>query len=406
MGFTIDQECPQCGAPIELDETDHLLQCPFCSVRNFLFTPDYFRFVLPHKAANREIFYAPYLRFRGNVYFCKGLTVDHHVVDITHLGLRVKGIPESLGLRPQTMRLKFITPSTAGSFLRFLLKADDILTTAGNLPWASSAGEIFHRAYIGETLSLIYLPLYAEKDRLFDAVLNKPIARLPGGQEVLKPVVDKNPRWKITFMATLCPQCGWNLEGERDSVVLICNNCDTAWEAREGKFIRVGYGMVQGQVENDAYLPFWKISTAVEGLEINSIADFMRVTNQPRVEEQEWENDNMSFWSPAFKIRPKVFLNLSRQFTISQRQFQTEATIPKKTLYPVTLPLAEAAQSMKITLASSALNKVLPYLPRITFSIKDSTLVYIPFKDTGHEMIHRPLRLSITKSALAFGRKL
>jgi hypothetical protein len=306
------------------------------------------------------------------------------------------------------MKLRFVTPDTEGSFLSFSLKAADILAKAGNLSAASTTGEIFHRAYIGETLSLIYLPLYAEENRLIDAVLNRPIARIPGGTEVFNPVVMENPRWKIIFMAMLCPQCGWNLEGERDSVVLLCNSCDTAWEAREGKFIRIGYRVVKGKAEDSVYLPFWKISATAKGVEINSIADFMRVTNQPRVPRDEWEKHMMSFWSPAFKIRPRVFLNLSRQFTISQKQFETEASIPKKNLYPVTLPRTEAIQSMTITLASSALNKkkVFPHLSRIRFSIKETTLVYLPFIDKGHEMIQDHMGISINKSALAFGRKL
>jgi DNA-directed RNA polymerase subunit RPC12/RpoP len=68
MGFTVEQDCPQCGAPIELDETDHLMRCPYCQVKNFLFTPKYFRYLLPHKVNQKEIIYAPYLRFKGNVY--------------------------------------------------------------------------------------------------------------------------------------------------------------------------------------------------------------------------------------------------------------------------------------------------------------------------------------------------
>ena len=38
----------------------------------------------------------------------------------------------------------------------------------------------------------------------------------------------------LTFLATLCPKCGWTLNGQRDSVVLTCSNCETAWEASEG----------------------------------------------------------------------------------------------------------------------------------------------------------------------------
>lgn len=124
MGFTVEQDCPQCGAPIELDETDHLVSCPYCNIKNFLFAPNYPRFVLPHKAKNKEILYAPYLRFKGNVYYCMGTTIGHRIVDITHVGLSFDGIPVSLGLRPQAMKMRFVTPDTQGSFLRFSLKGN------------------------------------------------------------------------------------------------------------------------------------------------------------------------------------------------------------------------------------------------------------------------------------------
>ena len=408
MGLTVEQECPQCGAPVDLDETDHLMKCPYCNVNNFLYASDYFRYVLPHKAPNKEIIYAPYLRFKGNIYFCKGFTVGHRVVDITHVGLSFKGLPGSLGFRPQAMKMRFVTPDTSGSFLRFSLMAAEILARAGKLSSGSSSQQILHRAYVGETLSLIYLPLYVESNALFDAILNRPIAQLSEDQETLDKAIIKNPRWKLTFMATLCPQCGWNLEGERDSVVLTCSNCETAWEALKSKFSRVNFFEVPGQGKNSQYLPFWKISARTEGVEIDSFADFIRLTNQPRVIGKDWEDDEMNFWCPAFKIRPKIFLNLSRQFTISQKHFQAEEVIPKKNVYPVTLPSTEAIQSLKIILASSTLdkNRVFPHLPRIKFDIKSSTLVYLPFRETGHEMVQEQMQISINKNTLEFGRHL
>ena len=405
MGFTVEQDCPQCGASIELDETDRLLRCPYCNVKNFLFTPSYFRFVLPHKSPGKDIIYAPYLRFRGNVFFCKGWTVGHRIVDITQAGLSFKGIPMSLGLRPQAMKMRFITPDTEGSFLRLSLKAPEILKRAGKLPSGSSSGQLFHRAYIGETLSLIYLPLFVDGNRLFDAVLNRPMAKLLQGQDVLEQAMKKKPRWKLIFLPTLCPQCGWNLNAERDSIVLTCSNCETAWEASEGKFVPVSFRVAPGREDDNAYLPFWKISATAKGVEINSFADFIRLTNQPRVAGREWENEDMSFWSPAFKIRPKVFLRLSSQLTISQKRFRTEETVTGKNLFPVTLPRSEAAQAMKIILASSAVNKrnVLPHLPRLRFDIKGSTLVYLPFKEKGSEMIQQHMGISINKNTLKFG---
>jgi len=370
MAFTVEHQCPQCGAPIELEETDYLLRCPYCNVKNFLFAPGCFHFLLPHKAFDKDIIYAPYMRFKGEVYFCKGTSIGHRIVDITHLGAAFKELPVSLGLRPQAMKMKFVTPDMVGSFLKCSLRAADVLAKVGRQSLIFGPGKLIHRAYIGEALSLIYLPLFVQNNRVFDAVTERLIAKVPQGADIFGAAIEENPRWKITFMATICPRCGWNLDGERDSVVLTCSNCDAAWEASEGRFVQVGFGAVPVQ--------------------------------------KHWENQAMAFWIPAFKIRPKVFLNLARQMTITQKDFEMEEKIPKKGLYPVTLPQGEAAQGMKITLASAGLSKkkIFPLLPRVSFATKESTLVYLPFNDTGHEMIQEHMGISINKNALRFGRQL
>jgi hypothetical protein len=406
VAFSVEQECPQCGAPIGLEETDHLLQCPYCHVKSFLFAPDYFRLVLPHKAPGKEIVYAPYLRFKGNVYACQGQTIGHRIVDITHLGTPVKGLPISLGLRPQAMKMRFVTPDTGGSFLGCSLRVADVLAKVGR--HTPGSGQLFHRAFIGEAVSLIYLPLFVQKEVIFDAITNRPIVKLTQDEDTFKSAADNYPRWRLTFMSTLCPQCGWNLDGERDSVALTCRNCDTAWEASEGKFVRVSLAVVPGQGQKAVYLPFWRITARAEGIEIDSFADFIRVTNQPRVAQEAWENQDMSYWCPAFKIRPRIFLRLLSQLTVSQKDFKTEQTIPKHNLYPVTMPQSEAAQSMKLTLANSAMTKrnTFPLLSQLNFVIKAATLIYLPFKDMGHDMVQQHMRVSINKKALEYGRYL
>jgi DNA-directed RNA polymerase subunit RPC12/RpoP len=408
MGFTIEQDCPQCGAPIDLKETDRLLSCPYCNVKNFLFSPGYFRYVLPHKPGGKELIYAPYLRFKGSVFFCMGQSVGHRIVDITHIGMPLKGLPLSLGVRPQALKMRFVGPHTQGSFQRFTLKASEILSKAGRLTTGSSKEKLFHQTYIGETLSLIYFPLYVEGGRLFDAILNRPIAKLPPQGNVFEESGEKNPPWKVTFIATLCPRCGWDLEAKRDSMVLTCSNCNTAWEALEARFAPVDFLQVPGQGEDTIYLPFWKISAEVKGVGIHSFADFIRFTNQPRVVGKEQEKGGMSFWSPAFKIRPKVYLNLSKQMTLSQERFQMQKAIPKKKLYPINLPRKEAVQGLKVLLASSAVNKkkVLPLLPSAKFDIKKITLIFLPFTDQGHDMIQQDLGAAINKKTLEYGRYL
>ena len=406
MAYALEQECPQCGAPIGLEETDRVLQCPYCNVRSFLFTPDYYRLVLPHNAPDKEIIYAPYVRFKGNVYSCQGLSIAHRIVDITHLGAPIKGLPTSLGLRPQAMKMKFVSKDTVGSFLTSSLDVADMLDIVEKHTPAS--GYLFHRAYIGETISLIYLPLYIEKETLFDAILNRPIVKLSQSEEEVVSAAMSHTTWRLTFMSTLCPQCGWNLDGERDSVVLTCSNCDTAWEALEGRFSRVGLLVFPEGGQRTVYLPFWRITASATGVEINSFADFIRATNQPKVVQKEWEEQQMSYWCPAFKIRPRLFVRLISQTTITPKDFRMDETVPKHGLHPVTMPRSEAVQSMKLTLAGSALTKkeTFPLLPQVGFTVKDSTLVYLPFEDQGPDLVQQRMLISINKKALEYGRYL
>jgi len=438
MGLTIQHGCPQCGAALELDETDRLIRCPFCGTKNLLHSPDYFGYVLPDKAPDRELIYAPYLRFKGVVYFCKGMILDHRILDITHLGFDLKGIPASLGVRPQAMKLRFVMPEQRGRFLRYSLKTTDILLQAAKLTSDTSKDNpyekatvlgnsfisysisissitlseekagILHRAFIGETISIIYLPMYLEGNRLFDAVLNRPIASLPRGQEDLEPLITQNPGRGPGFISTLCPKCGGAMDGERDSVALLCRNCHTLWEFVEGDWKRIDFTVVRGRDAGCLYIPFWRITAGVKGVDMETFSDFIRITNQPMVVSMERGKREINFFCPAFKIKPNFFLNLARQFTILQMDFTGNETFEKKDIFPVTLPESEAVQALKVILASSAVNKknIFPKLPRINFEIKGLSLVYIPFVQGQNELIHEDTGMAINRASLEFGRRM
>jgi len=166
--------------------------------------------------------------------------------------------------------------------------------------------------------------------------------------------------------------------------------------------------MVPGEDVNTLYLPFWRLRVSSTGIPINSYADFIRITNQPKVVQKEWETDDMSFWSPAFKIRPQIFLRVSCQLTISQKDFKMKAGLPKQNLHPITMPQSEAVQSLKLIFAGLSLTKrrTFPMLPDVEFTVKDAGLVYLPFTDKGHDLVQPKMGLSINKNALHFGRHL
>lgn len=409
MGFVIEQECPQCGAPLDLSETDRILTCPHCDVQSYLFSSDYFRYILPHKAADKEIIHIPYLRFRGNIFFCTETMVDHKVIDITQTGVDLKGIPASLGFRPQAMKARFAGRDTAGRFMKFTLKAIDILTRAAKLTTNEEKDDLLHRAFIGETMSIFYLPVYIENEKLHDAILKRALTEVKVSEEDIESRIGHEAPHTVSFIPMLCPECGANMNGERESAVLLCDNCFKAWEVKDGRFNEVKM-IISGKPDDDTvYLPFWKIQARTRGVDIETFADFIWLTNQPFIIDKARGSVPMSYFSPAFKIRPKLFLNLARQFTIMQiNEFSPLEAIPVKGMHPVTIPLSEAVQALKVILASTAVMKknILPYLPQISFEIDDEGLVYLPFKKTRFDMIYEETGLSINRQSLEFGMTL
>jgi predicted RNA-binding Zn-ribbon protein involved in translation (DUF1610 family) len=407
MTIRLEQECPQCAAPVALHDTDRLLRCPFCGVASVLSTSDFFRLALPLKSVSDSVVHVPYLHCKGSIFVCNSRSIAHRIVDTSRLALELTGLPLSLGMRPQAMKLRYASPDMAGLFLHHSLSLTTMLEDINHRTLTADSDPEYHRAFIGDVINIIYLPLVIDNDRLLDGVLDRPLARLPDGFDKALSAHHGPLQWRMSFLASICPQCGWNLAGERDSVALTCANCHTVWEADGNTLREVAFSVVAAGGDSSVYLPFWRIRAKSEGAGIDSYGDFMRRTNQPRIPRSEWQEQPMYYWCPAFKIRPSVFLNLASRLTITQLA-GGEERLPRATLHPVTLPKKEAVLGLKLILADSALNKedILPLLPDIRFEILETSLVYLPFAVTSHELVLRSILLSINRKALEYGRSL
>ncbi len=404
----IDHQCPQCGAPATLEETDRLFTCDYCRVKSFLLSRVY-RYVLPHRAApGRDLFYIPYWRFKGMLFSCLGDGIRHRIVDVSYQGLRSSRFPVSLGLRSQALRLRFLTPATRGRFLHPDVSFNEMMGKVGERYRKALPPPVFLQQFIGESLALLYSPFYLD-GKLFDAVLDRPVTGSPPGDFDPAALPGGPPRWRLEFVPAQCPDCGWDLEGERDSLALDCRNCHSLWHAGKERFLRLKFAYVPASPDAGlVYLPFWRIRAAVSGMDLDSEADLVRVANLPRVVKPGMEERRFHFWSPAFKVRPKDFLRFSLRMTLAQPGGDWERSLPGGELYPVTLSLTEAAESLKTCLASFAKppGKIHPLMEERHIQPEGFLLVYFPFVLRGNELTYPSLRLRINRNLLRYAKTL
>ncbi|MCX5848148.1 MAG: hypothetical protein NTW65_01675, partial [Deltaproteobacteria bacterium] len=187
--FQIEQQCPQCGAPIILDEADRILSCKFCRTRVYLAAEDHFRFYIPPaEGISETIYFIPYWRIKGLSYTIREKDMDkvhqgplfsysisyptreidisNKYFDINFLSFDSKLLPHSLGLRPQAMKLKFMGGNeNEGKFLRSSITSRETLI----IDYQARTGGNHKEKFIGETATLIYNTLYCSNGRVYDA---------------------------------------------------------------------------------------------------------------------------------------------------------------------------------------------------------------------------------------------
>jgi DNA-directed RNA polymerase subunit RPC12/RpoP len=160
-GWIVEHRCTQCGAPITLEETDRFFTCPFCRVKICLTTKDHFRYyLLPPESSVEDMFFVPYWRVRGMIFACdEELEVKSSIIDATHCGFGAGIYPESLGLRPQALKLRFATPESGKLFPEPSLTFQGAFTKIeGGLPQGRQRNapvRFFYRTFMGEKVSIV-----------------------------------------------------------------------------------------------------------------------------------------------------------------------------------------------------------------------------------------------------------
>jgi DNA-directed RNA polymerase subunit RPC12/RpoP len=403
----IDHQCPQCGAPATLEETERLFTCPFCRVKSYLVTRDYFRYMLPHaEPPGKSLVYFPYWRFKGSFFVSLPEGIKPRIVDVSHQAVSSPLFPVSLGLRSQTLKLRFVSPESDGVFLKPKVSSKDLLRFAEETFVPSQRGPIFEKAFIGETVSQIYSPFYVT-DHVFDAVLNRPVSPALPEDFDLSTIDGGKPDWRIEFIATLCPNCGWDLQGEKNALALSCKNCNSLWMSKGAEFTKLEFGLFPADTPESIYFPFYRIRAEVSGIQLSSYADLVKTANIAKVVQKSFEEKPFRFWTPAFKIRPDDFLFFSRNLTLSQPPKEYVTQLPQGEVLPVTMPLQDAVESLKINLASFIKPpKMLQVLDAVEIKAKGVVLVYIPFQRSGNELFQPAFNLRTNKTLLEYAKHL
>lgn len=415
MELTIEQSCPSCGAAIVVNEDDKLIRCEFCDVSNFRIDTTAARYILPYTLPSDvfedSVFFLPYLRFKGSVYFTENEQVRFKIIDTTRLAIEMPSLPASLGLRPQAMKVRPVTTATKGQFVLQTVPVKTAFLQATKLVElyaGKNSSPVLHRAFIGETISVIYQPCYLKNDNIIDAV----DGRVLGETNILPLTKVKHSlsksSWEPRFISTLCPGCSGLLKGERDSRVLGCDNCNTYWSENKGRLKSLTWSLVEQTVKESHYFPFWKIYFSTSGYSLATFGDLVAFTNQPIIASDQLQNEKLYFIIPAFKINPKKFLQIASQLTIAQGKISLGSKdVPPKN-YPVTLDTSEAIQSLKSVLAhlTVAKKKKLHNLSRITVKVESTELVFLPFFKNVHDYIQNQTPATIQVAAVRYGRSL
>ncbi len=353
----------------------------------------------PASSTGEDLVYVPYWRFKGMLFSCTAARVTPRFVDVSLQATPSRHLPVSLGFRSQALKLSYVTPDTPGRFIAPKLSRREMLKTVGERFRQGSRDAVLHQCEIGESTSLIYTP-YRIRDRIIDGILETPITGpLPEGE--MDAFNGGPPSTGVRFLPTLCPNCGWDMVGDKDAHLMTCRYCESVWVPDREGFKRMG-AAVMGTGDSDVYLPFWRIQAEVDGLPLSSYEDLSNAANLPRVPQADWKNRPFRFWSPAFKIRPQAFLQLMRTVTLSQPDGPTTRRLPDRAPISANLPYREALETIKINIAGwlTPPKRRISDLPRIRIRPEKIHLIYLPFSDGHHEFVMDVLSLAVRKSHL------
>ncbi|MEW6187325.1 MAG: hypothetical protein AB1585_16450 [Thermodesulfobacteriota bacterium] len=415
--WAVELHCPQCGAPVTLGEADRILSCAFCRVRlliGYKGFPKYLLAPFQDRTIDQDFFYIPYWRIRGMAFDTLRVQGKDRIIDATFLALEIPGLPLYLGLQARAFKLHFLSAAPGGRFLEPWISFEEIWSRFLEDP-SPVASELELEttpspppAFIGETVSQVFAPFYFKAGMIFDGLGDRPLGKFKVSDYEKLPLLDTEALPKVRFLPVICPYCGADLQGEKDTWVLPCRNCDRVWDFDGEKLSQIDFNLIDSGNNGPLYfLPFWRINPAdsLEGL--FPLPPFLAsAAHNLKKDPAGGKGEKRYYWLPAFKLSPSAFLTASRAMTLRQPlEYRGRQDLPQGQYYPVNLPWEQAVEGLPVLSAHLTKSPISSseFLSNHLKSL-DHLLIFVPFHLQGSELVQETLSLGISRAALHFGR--
>jgi hypothetical protein len=390
-----------------MEEADRILACAYCRVRLIMIYPGYPQYFLDpflERKPVQDLIYIPYWRFRGLAFACLQSKREDRFIDDTFLAAEIPFLPFHLGLQTRAFKVRPLSSQKRGRFLQPQFSFEKVVSQITEENFSFSELEetpvLFRQVFIGETISLVYAPIFIKDGIIHDGLGDRVLGKAGEPDLEKLPVIGQEGSGQVQFIPVLCPYCGADLQGEKDTQVLLCRNCDRAWDFSQGELKKLDFGIMEtaGNESPPYYLPFWRIKAFTSGWSLPTQSLLARPARQGEKEEP-------FFWLPAFKLSPSAFLNVSKAVCFRQPlAYQLLEKIPKGQYYPVTLPWEQAAEGLNAVIADTLKTHPVPRISQIKIEPSDHLLIFIPFHLQGNELVQEAMSVGINQNALHFGR--
>ncbi|MBN2415412.1 hypothetical protein JXO52_06205 [bacterium] len=260
-----------------------------------------------------------------------------------------------------------------------------------------------YQEFIGEIISLLHYPVTVRDGVLRDGVLDEQLSRTKGMDTILseKQAVSVRKTWKS--LPLTCPGCGWTLEGASDSILFTCSNCDTRWLFHDKKLRRCRVLHLEPEEKHGVYLPYWKLKIRCPGFEETVYENQIKRNFVWRGRGKDAPQLETEIWTPALRLLPDEFLIAATKINAHAGNLELKKGMPASTaLFPVTLPVSEAVESLTLILYEMTGNKsrLAPDLPDLEITASEARVVYVPFQKQAVDLVQPRAHFAIRHAAI------